>query len=36
MTDNAARIDDEMLDALLIIHRIAHRALGRGLINAQP
>jgi hypothetical protein len=27
MTDNAARIDDEMLDALLIIHRIAHRAL---------
>jgi len=27
MTDNAARIDHEMLDALLIIHRIARRAL---------
>ena len=27
MTDNAAKIDHEMLDALLIIHRIARRAL---------
>jgi hypothetical protein len=27
MTDSAGRLDHEMLDALLIIHRIAHRAL---------
>jgi hypothetical protein len=27
MTDNAARIDHEMIDALLMIHRIARRAL---------